>query len=116
MDVSGWVILIGGVALVATLSECRNLDSRVKRTEANLKAAQDRVKQEHEWFENEKALSRSKHQDLLEARGQLELREQHLRNTARLLQEKSKAMPWLATMIADVYWLRDQADAAWLEK
>jgi hypothetical protein len=41
--------------------------------------------------------------------------EQNVKELTHLLEEKSKAMPWLADLVADLHWVHDERDARRLE-
>jgi hypothetical protein len=90
-----WVfVLAGGAALAAAVVRLSAQSARLRETRASLQAErEDNQRKELE-------LSRIK---------------ARLISKTKLLEEKSKAMPWIAEMVADIRWVHDERDAERLE-
>ena len=105
MDVPGWVITVGGAALVGTIWKLSQLSASLRAKDEELSKERKALKSERE--EHQKTLG--------EANAVILRTGQTVQELKRLLEEKSRAMPWLAALIADLSYIQDERDAQRLE-
>jgi hypothetical protein len=89
------------VIAAGAILRIRALSTRFREVDATLRA--------------EREANRKKDATIGEIREKLNLQSQSNEELVRLLKEKSAAMPWIAEMVADVLWVRDERDAEQLE-
>jgi hypothetical protein len=104
MDVPGILVLIGGAVLAGTILGFRQRGTDLRAKDQLLRKERDALKLERDEHQTTTAALR-------DANDTINRKLQSIKELNRLFDEKSKAMPWLAELIADLHWVQDERDA-----
>jgi hypothetical protein len=107
-------LLVFGVVVGAVIAffSRRDLLKSLKYTKERLKESDELLATERRKAANDQKEASAKILSLEGQKSRLNATNEELK---RIVTEKSAAMPWLAQMVADVFWLRDVREAQYLE-
>lgn len=101
MQIPDLLVFGAAAAIILATASARSASIRARRLDKDLA--------------EEKQASRRKDEELAASRKTAEEVQRRNDELARLLGDKSKAMPWIAGMVADLYWVQDKREARYLE-
>jgi hypothetical protein len=108
MELPGFVVFVALSLLIVLILRIRYLSGQIRELNEALQIELSTSKSQREINQKQASTIRQSQESI----NQITRRNEEL---LRLLKEKSRAIPWLVELIADLHWAQDERDAKWLE-